>query len=145
MASAEARSRTRRTALAVAAACLGVAGAVLWLWQPWERASRQDTAAIAEGRVLALACAVCHALEAGAAPRVGPPLWGVVGRPVGGVDGFGYSHALRAADGIWTPERLDHFLADPAAVLPGTAMTFGGIADADDRARVIAFLQTLSD
>ncbi|MCB9957937.1 MAG: c-type cytochrome [Rhodospirillaceae bacterium] len=139
--------RRRRAALAVAAmvAGLGVAVAVLGLWQPWRSPSPQDTAAVAQGRVLAQPCAVCHALDRGAAPRVGPPLWGVVGRTVGGVDGFGYSRALRTADGIWTPERLDHFLADPAAALPGTAMTFGGIADAGDRARVIAFLQTLSD
>lgn len=128
------------------AACVFLAAAAgVLAWRPWHAAAPQDPASVAAGRVLARACAVCHALDEGAAPRVGPPLWNVVGRPVGGVDGFGYSRALADAGGTWTPDRLDRFLADPAAAVPGTAMTFAGIADGEDRARVIAFLRTLSD
>ena len=145
MGRADPRPRGRRTAIVVAVACLCLAGLAIAAWQPWHAGSVEDPAAVSGGRALAQACAVCHALERGAPPRVGPPLWGVVGRPVGSVDGFGYSHTLATAEGSWTPERLDHFLANPAAALPGNAMTFVGMADADDRARVIAFLRTLSD
>ena len=122
-----------------------VLGAVtVLLWQPW-RARVAETADIAAGRALARSCTVCHALELGAPPRVGPHLWQIVGRPVAGVEGFGYSRALARADGVWTADRLDRFLADPAAEFPGNAMIYAGLPDAEDRARLIAFLGTLVD
>ena len=122
-----------------------VLGAVtVLLWQPW-RAQVAETADVTAGRSLAQACTVCHALEMGAPPRVGPHLWQIVGRPVADVEGFGYSRALVRADGVWTVERLDRFLADPEADFPGNAMIYAGMADPDDRARLIAFLRTLAD
>lgn len=70
-------------------------------------------------------CVGCHSVsptDAGAGDMTGPPLYGVVGRPVAGADGFSYSSALRDAGGAWTRERLIEFLMDPSAFAPGTTM-----------------------
>ena len=87
-------------------------------------------------------CAACHTLEPGA-HRTGPSLAGVFGRKAGTAEGFHrYSDALRLADLVWREDTLNWFLADPQAFLPGNRMTFPGIADAQGRADVIAYLQT---
>jgi cytochrome c len=87
-------------------------------------------------------CAACHTLEPGA-HRTGPSLAGVFGRKAGTAEGFHrYSDALRSADLVWREDTLNGFLADPQAFLPGNRMTFRGIADAQGRADVIAYLQT---
>ncbi len=88
-------------------------------------------------------CTSCHAYEENEPPLVGPPLWGVVGRPVASVDGYQYSAALQSLGGNWEPARLDVFLTRPAAFAPGTRMDMGGIADATARAEVLEFLQSL--
>ena len=119
--------------------------AAVLLWRPWSAPDGAPPADLAAGRALAHACTVCHALEPGAPPRVGPDLWQIVGRPIAGVAGFGYSRALAEAEGVWTAERLDRFLADPAAAFPGNTMIYAGLADAEDRRRLIAFLRTLAD
>ena len=87
-------------------------------------------------------CAACHTLEPDA-HRTGPSLAGVFGREAGTAEGFQrYSDALRSADLVWREDTLSAFLADPQAFLPGNRMTFPGIADAQARADVIAYLQT---
>ena len=87
-------------------------------------------------------CAACHTLEPGV-HRTGPSLAGVFGRKAGTAEGFHrYSDALRSADLVWREDTLNGFLADPQAFLPGNRMTFSGIADAQARADVIAYLQT---
>ncbi len=91
-------------------------------------------------------CAACHTIERGAGDRNGPGLFGVMGRPVAGNSRrFGYTTALRSVGGTWTPERMDVWLTAPAAMVPGTSMTFPGVPDALDRADLIAFLQTRSE
>lgn len=92
-----------------------------------------------------LVCSACHAVEAGGAALIGPSLWSVVGRPVAGAFDFDYSPGLAAVGGTWTPEQIDRFLADPAAFAPGTRMGFAGVADAAERADLIAYLATLKD
>ncbi|MAC76643.1 MAG: cytochrome c family protein [Rhodobacteraceae bacterium] len=87
-------------------------------------------------------CAACHKLEVGE-NATGPYLAGVVGRPVAGVDGFGYSDAMQAHGGEWTPEALNEFLTKPAAAVPGTAMGFAGLPKIGDRADLVAYLQTI--
>jgi cytochrome c len=90
------------------------------------------------------ACLSCHAISADEPVLEGPTLWGVVGRPVAGVPGFEYSDALRAKGGAWTRERLDRWIAGPAAVTPGTKMKLGGVRNAADRKVVLDFLETLA-
>ncbi|MBB3695461.1 c-type cytochrome [Sphingomonas sp. BK580] len=90
-------------------------------------------------------CAACHTIGAGAGDRNGPNLRGVMGAPVAGVSPrFGYTAALRARGGRWTAAAMDNWLADPAAVAPGTAMRFAGVRDSLDRADLIAYLRRQS-
>ncbi|HJS38656.1 MAG TPA: ankyrin repeat domain-containing protein [Burkholderiales bacterium] len=98
------------------------------------------------GREAAGACAVCHELtkHPGQA-RQGPPLWNVVGRPIGGSPGFEYSDALRALGGQWGDEDLNSYLANPRGFAPGTKMEFRGVGDPRQRAAIITHLRSLSD
>ncbi|MFD2648426.1 c-type cytochrome [Devosia albogilva] len=92
-------------------------------------------------------CQSCHNFGEGEPNKQGPALYGVVGRPEGGVPGFAYSDTLMAynAEGrTWTYDSLDHFLARPADYAPGTKMNFAGVRSAEERADILAYLQTLS-
>lgn len=95
------------------------------------------------GEGKARVCTTCHTLEQGGPNRLGPNLWGVVGRPIGSHGGFAYSPAMKAQQGAWSYERLDQFLASPAREVPGTKMAFAGLRRAQDRAAVIKYLATL--
>lgn len=88
-------------------------------------------------------CSQCHEAAPDAASIVGPNLFGVVGRKVASLPGFDYSDALRALPGAWDPAALDRYLASPEGVAPGTRMGVEGIADAQRRADLIAYLATL--
>ncbi len=89
-------------------------------------------------------CQACHNFEEGQGPKVGPDLYGVVGRPVASVPGFNYSAALKKLGGTWTFDALNKWLTKPSADAPGTAMTFAGLSNPKQRADVIAYLDTLS-
>lgn len=85
-------------------------------------------------------CKACHTVEAGK-NRVGPSLYGVVGKQAGAVEGFKYSKVMQESGITWTPENLDKYLADPKGFMPGNKMAFAGLKSAEDRANVIAFMQ----
>lgn len=89
-------------------------------------------------------CSACHANVAGQ-NGVGPSLHGVVDRDIAALDGFNYSDALAGLDGAWTPEALSGFLERPSNYAPGTAMSYSGMSDAEDRANLIAYLATFAD
>jgi cytochrome c2 len=89
-------------------------------------------------------CQACHKLEEGA-NGVGPHLYGVVGRAVGSVDGFNYSGKLKAVAETWTADTLNEFLTKPRDYAPGTKMAFNGLRKEQDRANVIAYLDSLDD
>lgn len=88
-------------------------------------------------------CAACHIATAEGRRGVGPTVFGVVGRKAGSVEGFRYSAAKRDATLVWTPETLDPYLTNPREFMPGTTMAFAGLRNAEERANVIAYLQTL--
>ena len=94
-------------------------------------------------------CEACHTGEKGGPNKIGPDLWNIVDRPIAEHEGFSYSAALKKfSDGgknKWTYERLNHWLHDPRGYVSGTAMTFPGVKEDQDRADVIAYLHTLSD
>ncbi len=94
----------------------------------------------ANGEGLFRNCAACHAVVDGE-NKVGPHLYGVVGREVGGVADYGsYSGALTAVAQVWTPVELDAFLENPKGYAPGTSMGYAGMRKAEDRADLIAYL-----
>lgn len=89
-------------------------------------------------------CSACHKLEDGA-NSTGPYLYGVVGRDVASVDGFGYSAPMSGVEGDWTPEALNDFLTKPGAYVSGTSMSFAGLKKIKDRVNLIAYLDSLDD
>ncbi|MEM1351099.1 MAG: cytochrome c family protein [Pseudomonadota bacterium] len=86
-------------------------------------------------------CSACHKLVAGE-NGAGPYLYGVVGREKAAADGFGYSDALASMGGEWTPENLSAFLENPSAYAPGTSMSFAGLRKPEERADVIAYIES---
>lgn len=89
-------------------------------------------------------CSACHSSEAGGS-GVGPYLHGVVDRAVSAVDGYSYSGSLVAVADVWTADALNGFIEDPGDWAPGTAMGYGGMDEAEDRAHLIAYLDSLDD
>jgi len=85
-------------------------------------------------------CAACHKIAPGE-DNVGPSLHGVFGRKAGTLTDFRYSPALKRSGITWTAQTLDTFLADPQKVVPANRMPYAGLADASDRADLIAYLQ----
>jgi cytochrome c len=105
-----------------------------------------QTASAEKGANDVKVCKTCHTLEKGGPNRVGPNLYGIVGDKRGeGRNGFNFSAAMKAKGGTWTFDDLNHFLTNPKAFVPGTAMGFAGISKDSQRADVIAYLRTLSD
>jgi cytochrome c len=84
-------------------------------------------------------CAACHKLEAGT-NNVGPSLHGIFTRKAGEIADFRYSPAIKRSGIVWTPETLDKFITDPQALVPGNRMPYAGMANASDRADLIAYL-----
>ena len=87
-------------------------------------------------------CIICHAITAGQ-NKIGPSLFGVVGRESGTEPGFSYSDAMQGFKHVWDKEALDKYLTDPRQVVPGTKMIFPGLKDEADREALIAYLETL--
>ena len=90
-------------------------------------------------------CTACHSVAKGAPNQLGPNLWGVVGEPVGKGHGYPFSAALASKGGNWDWKNMSDWLANPRGFAPGTKMTFAGLGNPQDRANVIAFLNSKSD
>jgi cytochrome c len=101
------------------------------------------TADPAKGEAIFAKCTSCHTINAGGANGIGPNLHGVVGEGIGqGAGGFAFSDALKSKGGNWTFDLLNEWLKSPKAFAPGTKMTFAGLSKPEDRANVIAYLNT---
>lgn len=87
-------------------------------------------------------CATCHAIKPGV-NAVGPSLFGVFGHKAGAAPGYAYSEANKNSGLTWDEATLDEYLTAPMKKVPGTKMTFAGMADAAKRKEVIEFLKTL--
>lgn len=105
------------------------------------------SASVERGAASARKCQSCHNFGEGEPNKQGPHLYDVVMRAEGSVPDFAYSDAMKAhnaAGDVWTYENLNHFLAKPSDYAPGTKMNFAGIRTAEERADLLAYLQTLS-
>src|ERR1043166_2717495 len=102
-------------------------------------------ASVSDGKQISARCEQCHDLSKGGPNKIGPNLYGVVGRPKASHPGFDYSAAIKAKGGNWSYAELFNFLRQPAAFAPGTKMTFAGLPRASDRLNVIAFLRMQAD
>lgn len=87
-------------------------------------------------------CAICHSDKAGV-NKIGPSLFGVVGRHTGSEPGYDYSVANKNANIVWTPAELNLYINHPQKIVPGTKMPYSGLHNATKRANLIAFLKTL--
>ncbi|MCT2399028.1 c-type cytochrome [Novosphingobium mangrovi (ex Huang et al. 2023)] len=101
------------------------------------------SADVAKGESTFAKCKSCHTINEGGANGIGPNLHGVVGEAVGkGAGGFAFSDALKSVGGEWTFDKLNEWLTSPKAFAPGTKMTFAGLSKPEDRANLIAYLNT---
>jgi cytochrome c len=97
----------------------------------------------ANGAQVFARCAICHSNAKGEGNKIGPNLFGVVGRKAGTAPGFSYSAAMRSAGFVWANRKLDAYVASPQTVVPGNKMPFAGLASAGQRADLVAYLDTL--
>ncbi len=115
---------------------------------PLDLATRLARADVARGERTVHKCMTCHTIGKGEPARLGPNLWGVVGRQIAKAAGFSYSDQMKKQSektAIWVPGELDIFLTKPADLVPGTRMTFPGLPDQQERADLIAYLNAKSD
>ena len=90
-------------------------------------------------------CAACHSINQGGGNKIGPALYSVVGRAIGGVSDYKYSKSLVAYGKEWTFEELNGFLIKPTTWIKGTKMAFAGLKKEKDRASVIAYMNQNGD
>ena len=122
----------------MSARTLGVAAAALLLFSTSSLAAGD----VAAGQNVAVQCAACHSFVQGK-NKIGPSLFGVVGRKAGTVPNFAYSQAMKNSGIVWTTDQLDLYLNGPKAMVLGNQMGHAGVSKADARANLIAYLATL--
>src|SRR5215470_7307501 len=97
-----------------------------------------------KGEQVAKVCVQCHTFNKGGANKIGPNLWGVTEKNMAAVPGYQFSAAMEAhKNEKWDPDKLNQWLWKPQSLIKGTKMTFAGMPKAEDRADVIAYLETL--
>ena len=99
----------------------------------------------ADGAKIFKKCAACHSIARGGSNKIGPALWGVLGRQAGSISDYKYSKAIAAYEKTWTFEEMNGFLIKPKGWIKGTKMSFAGLKNAKDRAAVILYMNENTD
>ena len=103
-----------------------------------------STADVTKGEAVFAKCTACHTIAQGGPNGIGPNLWGIMGKPIGQhAAGFAYSPALADHGGNWDFENMDAWLTSPRAFANGTKMSFAGLGNPEDRANIIAYLNSM--
>ena len=100
---------------------------------------------IEEGEKIFKKCTACHSISEGGANKIGPALWGVLGRKVGSISDYKYSKSMKAYEKTWSFDEMNGFLAKPKDWIKGTKMSFAGLKNAKDRAAVILYMNENSN
>jgi len=110
---------------------------------PDNAAFAQDDLVAAGESLFKARCKVCHTAEADAKHKIGPNLFGVMGKSAGWQESFRYSKGHRECGATWDDATMDRYLEDVTMVAPGTVKRFGGLSKPEDRAAITAYLHTL--
>ena len=106
-------------------------------------ASQAQAADAKKGAAVFQRCAICHSNTKGAGAKIGPNLFGVVGRKAGTMPDFPYSAAMKGSGITWTPDKLTAYIEHPQVVVPGNRMAFAGITRPAEAEDLVAYLDTL--
>ncbi|MFZ1625978.1 MAG: c-type cytochrome [Gammaproteobacteria bacterium] len=129
--------------------CLAAAGAATPVIAA-DQVGATDARVLKRGKLLFLQCAACHDITPpqpnsdgeGMLTKIGPNLYGLIGRPTGTARGYSYSDALRTSGVTWDKPTLDRWITSPAAVVPGTLMTYIGMPNEADRQALISYIES---
>ena len=99
---------------------------------------------LAHGEKVFKKCSACHMIAADGKNKIGPNLWGVIGRKAGAISDYNYSKAMLAYAKEWTFEEMNSYLIKPQAYIKGTKMAFAGLRKEKDRASVILYMNSKS-
>jgi len=102
-------------------------------------------ASVTDGEKIFKKCAACHSITKGGGNKIGPALWGVIGRKTGSISDYKYSKAMAARGKNWSFEEMNNFLIKPKDWIKGTKMAFAGLKNEKDRAAVILYMNENSD
>jgi cytochrome c len=104
-----------------------------------------DLGSIEHGKTLVKKCIGCHSVSKGGGNKIGPALWGVIGRKIGSISDYKYSKAMSGFGKNWNFEAMNNFLIKPKDYIKGNKMAFAGISKEKDRASVILYLNEQGD
>ena len=104
-----------------------------------------DLGSVDHGKIVAKKCIGCHSVSKGGGNKIGPALWGVIGRKVGSISDYKYSKAMSGFGKNWDFEAMNNFLIKPKDYVKGNKMAFAGISKEKDRASLILYLNEQSD
>jgi len=103
------------------------------------------SANVADGKKVFKKCAACHSITKGGGNKIGPALWGVLGRQAGSISDYKYSKAMATHGKAWSFEEMNGFLIKPKDWVKGTKMTFAGLKKETERAAVILYMNNNTD
>ena len=104
-----------------------------------------DLGTVEQGKKVFKKCAACHSIAKGGGNKIGPALWGVLGRQAGSVSDYKYSKAMAAHEKTWSFEEMNSFLIKPRDWIKGTKMSFAGLKSKNDRVAVILYMNEKTD